>query len=168
MGVAGCGKSTIGKALSARFGATYLEGDDLHPPQNIALMSRGTPLSDDDRWPWLEKIAKEMASSEGIVFAGCSALRRAYRSYLSENSGELVFFIHLDGSKELIASRMGTRSGHFMPTALLDSQFETLEHLGSSEPSLVVNISGTEEDILQRIVAGIRPENLSMKSDEKE
>jgi len=155
MGVSGCGKSSIGKALAAELGGTYFEGDDLHPAANIKLMSAGTPLTDEDRWPWLERIAHEMHSKEEVVFAGCSALRKAYRSFLIEKAGERIFFIHLHGSKELIAERMSKREGHFMPLGLLDSQFATLEPPTPPEPALTVDISGTEEDILQDIITAL-------------
>ncbi len=152
MGVAGCGKSTIGNAIAAKLDGTYLEGDQFHPSTNIEKMSAGVPLTDGDRWPWLKIVSQEMAGTDGIVFTGCSALKRAYRDYITEQANEPVLFIHLNGSKELITSRMGKREGHFMPDSLIESQFEALEPPGTDEISLTVDISGTEEDIVQSIL----------------
>ncbi len=159
MGVSGCGKSSIGKALASRFSGTYLEGDDLHPAANIELMSAGTPLTDKDRWPWLENVAKAMAVKKGVVFTGCSALKKSYRSFLIEKAGEQIFFIHLAGTKQLIADRMSKRSGHFMPVKLLDSQFATLEPPGPSETALTTDISETPDKILQHIVLSLEQDN---------
>lgn len=153
MGVSGCGKSSIGNALAKRTGGTYFEGDDLHPAGNIELMRTGTPLTDEDRWPWLEKIGQTLASQKGKVFVGCSALRNSYRSFLIEKAKEPIFFIHLSGSKELIAGRMNKRKGHFMPPDLLDSQFATLEPPTSNEAHLTTDISLTETEIVETILA---------------
>lgn len=160
MGVCGCGKSSIGNALANRLEGTYIEGDALHPPANIELMSAGTPLTDADRWPWLEAIAIDMASHHGLVFASCSALRKAYRDFLIEKAGEPVSFIHLSGSKKLIADRMASRTGHFMPAHLLESQFATLELPEETEPAMSVDISGTLDALAQEIVDGLRSKNL--------
>lgn len=159
MGVSGCGKSSIGTALASQLGGTYFEGDSLHPPANIELMSAGIPLTDKDRWPWLKSIANEMESKNGLVFAGCSALRKSYRSFLIEEAGEPIFFIHLSGTKELIAGRMSKREGHFMPLGLLESQFATLEPPTSQETALTVDISGAEEAILNQIVSALKQTN---------
>lgn len=139
MGVAGCGKSTVGGALAEALGAQFLEADRLHPALNIAKMSAGTPLTDDDRWPWLDAITAA-APREGRAVIACSALRRAYRQRLTAGAGEPIFFVHLTGAQAEIASRMGLREGHFMPTALLDSQFATLEPLERDEPHLTLDI----------------------------
>ncbi len=148
MGVAGCGKSTVGRALAERLGGTYLEGDELHPPANIEKMSRGIPLSDDDRWPWLDLTGRAMRKSRGTVFAGCSALKRSYRDRLRMIAAEPIRFIFLDGDRDVIASRMNAREGHFMPPALLDSQFETLEVPEPDEDAIRVDIDQPLDDLV--------------------
>ena len=153
MGVAGCGKTTIGRALADVLGGQFLDGDAFHPPGNIHKMSYGIPLTDDDRWPWLERFAIEMAKLDGMVVGGCSALRRSYRDHIRSALGEPVIFIHLTGSRELIASRMAKRTGHFMPTSLLESQFETLEAPDRSENAITVDISPTTARIVDDISA---------------
>ena len=157
MGVAGCGKSSVGAAVADRLGASYLDGDDFHPAANIEKMSRGDPLTDDDRWPWLEIVGKEAARRTGMVLTGCSALRRAYRDCLAAAAKEPIGFIFLDGTRELIAERMAKRKGHFMPLSLLDSQFAALERPASEEPALTVNISGSEAAVVGLICSHFRP-----------
>ncbi len=151
MGVAGCGKSTVAEALAERIGATYTDGDSLHPPGNIAKMSAGTPLTDADRWPWLDAVAAAMHDGAGRQVMACSALRRAYRERLTEGAGEPVFFAFLDGSRELIGARMHQRSGHFMPESLLDSQFAALERPAADEFARAVDIDAPIETIVERI-----------------
>jgi gluconokinase len=138
MGVSGCGKSSVGEGLAARLGIAYRDGDDLHPPANVAKMRGGVPLSDDDRWPWLDRVAAVLAG-EAPVIVGCSALRRAYRDRLRAGAGGPVRFVHLAGSREVIAARMAARKGHYMPPSLLDSQFAALEPPGPDE-ALTVEI----------------------------
>ncbi|MDF3299921.1 gluconokinase [Streptomyces tropicalis] len=150
MGVAGTGKTTIGPLLAARLGVPYAEGDDFHPPANIAKMSAGTPLTDDDRSPWLDAIggwAHARAELGGVVSS--SALKRAYRDRLRAAAPDLVF-VHLTGDRRLIEERMGHRQGHFMPTALLDSQFATLQPLEPDETGVEVDVSGSPEEITLR------------------
>ncbi|NNN33315.1 gluconokinase [Streptomyces sp. S3(2020)] len=150
MGVAGTGKTTIGPLLAARLGVPYAEGDDFHPPANITKMSAGTPLTDDDRWPWLDAIgdwADGRAGLGGVV--SCSALKRSYRDRLRTAAPGLVF-VHLAGDRALIEDRMSHRQGHFMPTALLDSQFATLQPLESDEAGVVVDVTGGPEEITAR------------------
>ncbi|MFI7101230.1 gluconokinase [Streptomyces sp. NPDC050161] len=150
MGVAGTGKTTIGPLVAAELGVTYAEGDDFHPPANIAKMSAGTPLDDTDRGPWLDAIgawAHEQAGQGGVV--SCSALKRRYRDRLRAAAPGVVF-LHLTGDRALIEARMTERQGHFMPTALLDSQFATLEPLGSDERGVGVDVGGTPEEIAAR------------------
>lgn len=139
MGVSGSGKTTVGRDLAERLGVDYAEADEFHPPENIAKMSAGQPLTDEDRWPWLRAIASWIGahSSSGGV-ATCSALKRAYRDLLRQ--GGPVFFLHLEGSRASIAARLAIRKGHFMPPALLDSQLADLEPLGSDEPGAVLSI----------------------------
>ncbi|WP_128375509.1 gluconokinase [Streptomyces cavernae] len=156
MGVTGTGKSTIGSLLAARLGVVYADGDDFHPPANIEKMTAGTPLTDEDRWPWLDTIgawAHERAAGPGGVVS-CSALRRVYRDRLRAAEPGVVF-VHLTGDRELIAERIDRRKGHFMPTALLDSQFATLEPLQTDEPGVAVDVSGKPEEIADRAVAAL-------------
>lgn len=130
MGVSGCGKSNFGQELAARLGLPYFEGDALHSAANVEKMRSGTPLTDADRWPWLDRVA-ETLSDPAVV--SCSALKRAYRDRIRERAGGPVTFVHLAGDKTLIAERMAARSGHYMPTSLLDSQFAALEAPGTDE-----------------------------------
>ncbi|MFJ8791695.1 gluconokinase [Streptomyces sp. NPDC102462] len=150
MGVAGTGKTTIGPLLAARLGVPYAEGDDFHPPANIAKMSAGIPLDDADRWPWLDAIggwAHGRAGLGGVVSS--SALKRSYRDRLRAAAPGIVF-VHLTGDRALIEDRMSHRQGHFMPTALLDSQFATLQPLEPDEPGVAVDVSGSPDEITAR------------------
>ncbi|MFG2719302.1 gluconokinase [Streptomyces sp. NPDC048416] len=157
MGVAGTGKTTIGPLVAARLGVPYAEGDDFHPAANVAKMSAGIALDDADRWPWLDAIgawAHERAGLGGVVSS--SALKRSYRDRLRAAAPGIVF-LHLTGDRALIERRMTERRGHFMPTALLDSQFATLQPLGRDEAGVAVDVSGTPEDIAERAAAALRP-----------
>ena len=140
MGVAGSGKTTIASMLAARLGWVFVDGDWLHPAANVEKMRGGTPLTDDDRWPWLRAIAERMrevnAAGDGVVVA-CSALKRAYREVLLEGGARLAY---LEGDRETIARRLASRDGHFMPPALLESQFEALEPPGADERPILVSI----------------------------
>ncbi|KAF2781084.1 thermoresistant glucokinase family carbohydrate kinase [Streptomyces sp. KO7888] len=156
MGVAGTGKTTIGPLLAARLGVPYAEGDDFHPPANIAKMTAGTPLTDEDRWPWLDAIgdwAHGRAGLGGVVSS--SALKRSYRDRLRAAAPGVVF-VHLTGSRELIEDRMSHREGHFMPTALLDSQFATLQPLEPDETGVAVDVAGTPEEITARAADALK------------
>lgn len=156
MGVAGTGKTTIGPLVAERLGVPYAEGDDFHPEANIAKMSAGVPLDDADRWPWLDAIgrwAAERAGLGGVVSS--SALKRSYRDRLRTAAPGAVF-LHLTGDRALIEGRMAARRGHFMPTALLDSQFAALQPLGDDEAGVAVDVSGTPEEITGRAVAALR------------
>ncbi|WP_433887398.1 gluconokinase [Streptomyces sp. CA-111067] len=155
MGVSGSGKSTVGGLLAQRLGVPYAEADDFHPPANIAKMSAGHPLDDTDRAPWLDAIAAwiaERGDRGGVV--SCSALRRRYRDRLRRDAPGL-FFVHLDGSPELIASRMAARMEHFMPPGLLASQFEALEPLQPDEAGAVVPIDGGPQQLAERALAAL-------------
>lgn len=152
MGVAGCGKSSVGAALGPVLGAAYLDGDDLHPAGNIAKMQAGIPLTDADRAPWLAEVGALLAPP-GRRIVGCSALKRAYRDLIRDRAGAPVTFVHLAGSRELIAARMAARTGHFMPTALLDSQFATLEPPGADEGAVTVDIALPLPDLVAALVA---------------
>jgi gluconokinase len=129
MGVSGCGKSTITRLLAERTGGIFLDADDFHPPANKAKMAAGIPLTDEDRWPWLDtlnKVLKAQLATGKPVFLACSALRQAYRDKIGDGIPDLRF-IYLKGSRDLILGRLQARKNHFMPPALLDSQFATLE-----------------------------------------
>jgi gluconokinase len=159
MGVSGSGKSTVGEALAQRLGWTYEDADSYHPKSNVAKMSAGHPLTDDDRRPWLEAIAAEIDRVAGrgshVVF-GCSALKRAYRAILVHGRDD-VRIVFLDGSRELIGDRMAARKNHFMPAGLLDSQFATLERPGPDEHPIVAGIdapvAGIVDDIVRQLGA---------------
>jgi gluconokinase len=153
MGVSGCGKTTVARALAGQLGWAFQEGDALHPPANVAKMSAGTPLSDADRWPWLHAIAAVIdgwraRGENGIVT--CSALKRAYREVLVGTRAE-VRLVHLAGERAVIAGRLAARMGHFMPPGLLDSQFAALEPPGADENPIVVDVAGTPEQIVEDI-----------------
>jgi gluconokinase len=155
MGVSGSGKSTVGGLLAERLGVPYAEADDFHPAANIAKMSAGHPLDDADRAPWLDAIAgwtAERGDRGGVV--SCSALRRRYRDRLRRDAPDL-FFLHLAGPPELIASRLAARTRHFMPSGLLASQFETLEPLEPDESGAVVPIDGGPQQIADRALAAL-------------
>jgi len=129
MGVSGCGKSTVARALAEAVGGVFLEGDDLHPAANKAKMAAGIPLADEDRWPWYDRIIQEVQSAAAggrPVFLSCSALKKTYRDRLRAAFPE-IRFVYLKGDFETIKTRMESRSGHFMPPALLQSQFDALE-----------------------------------------
>ncbi|MFK0006414.1 gluconokinase, GntK/IdnK-type [Paenarthrobacter sp. NPDC090520] len=149
MGVAGCGKSTVGAALAERLGAEFLDGDALHPQSNIDKMASGTPLNDDDRAPWLAEIGRRFSASDAPLVIACSALKRAYRDII--RSGDpTVSFVHLHGTREILNERMNSRPGHFMPASLLDSQLATLEHLQADEAGVVVDIETPVQQIVDR------------------
>lgn len=155
MGVSGCGKSSVGEALAARLSIPYIDGDDLHPPENVEKMRAGTPLTDADRWPWLDRVATVLRD-EAPVILGCSALKRAYRDRIRAGAGGAVTFVHLAGDRALIATRMGARTGHYMPPSLLDSQFATLEPPGPDE-AITVDIAAPLPDLVDAVLARIAP-----------
>jgi len=153
MGVSGCGKSVIGSLLAERLGGVFDDGDDYHPPSNKAKMSAGTPLTDEDRWPWYATLRQRIVDMRGktpVHVLGCSALKPVYRDRLREgDSDKEIAFVLLDGSRELITSRMAARKGHFMPLSLLESQLATLQ----PTPDLIrVSIDATPEEIVTRII----------------
>ena len=150
MGVSGSGKTTVGQALARRLGVDYAEADEFHPAENIAKMSSGTPLNDEDRWPWLNAIAKWIGEHPQGGVVTCSALKKKYRDVLAR--GGDVLFAHLDGTRELIAARLAERKGHFMPSALLDSQFADLEALQEDERGVVIDIDATPDEIVEAVV----------------
>lgn len=160
MGVSGSGKSTIADKLAARLGWRYEDGDQFHPASNVAKMSAGHPLTDEDRWPWLQVIADEIdrlcRDGERATIA-CSALKRSYRDILVHGRSD-VRIVFLDGSQELIASRLAARHGHFMPPGLLTSQFRTLEPPAASERPITVSIDASVEAIVDDIVSQLKLE----------
>jgi gluconokinase len=155
MGVSGSGKTTVGVELAKALGWRFQEGDALHPAANVEKMRHAIPLTDEDRWPWLDAIAAVIdgwrATGEHGVLA-CSALKRSYRDVIIGGRGD-VALVYLQGSKELIAARMAARHDHFMPVALLDSQFATLEEPGAEERPIVVSIDQSAADIVHLVVA---------------
>lgn len=153
MGVTSCGKTTVGEGLAQRLGAAFfIEGDRLHPDANIARMSAGIPLDDDDRWPWLVRIGTALAGS-GCKIAACSALKRAYRERIAQTASRPVSFIFLDGARELLAARSKARRGHFMPPSLLDSQLGTLEPPAPDEDALRLDIAKPVPELIAEAAA---------------
>jgi len=148
MGVSGCGKSSIGTALSVLCGMDFIDGDDLHPRRNIDKMASGVPLDDNDRSPWLETVGRVLASASGPVVIGCSALKKRYRDWIRSEVPEPVRFLHLDAPKEVLASRVAGRAGHFMPPALLESQFAVLERLSADELGAEIDIARPYESVV--------------------
>lgn len=157
MGVAGTGKTTVGRLLADALALPYAEGDAFHPPANVAKMSAGIPLDDTDRWPWLDSIGEWMRNRAGLSggVIAASSLKRAYRDRLRAIAPGTVF-VHLTGERPLIEERMAARKGHFMPTTLLDSQFATLEPLQGDELGVLVNVSGSPQEITTRALAALR------------
>jgi gluconokinase len=158
MGVSGSGKTTIGEQLAARIGWRYEDADTFHPAANVAKMSAGQPLTDEDRWPWLRAIADEIdhtsAAGEHVVI-GCSALRRVYRDVLVHGRHD-IRIIYLQGTQALIAGRLGERKGHFMPPGLLTSQFKTLEPPTPDEHAVTVSIDAPAEIIVDNILRQLK------------
>lgn len=127
MGVSGSGKSSVGAGLADALGLPFLEGDSLHPAENVAKMETGTPLQDEDRWPWLAKIGERLAGAPDGIVISCSALKKTYRDHMREAAGGKLLFVFLDGSFEVLHEHMRHRTGHFMPVSMLESQIATLE-----------------------------------------
>ncbi len=155
MGVSSSGKSAVGAALARRLHAPFLDGDQYHPPANKEKMRAGIPLVDEDRWPWLETLAgalKEAAGQKGVAVGACSALKRAYRDFLTERAGEPVLFVFLDGDIETIRKRIEARRHEFMNPKLLDSQFATLERPTPDENVLAVPVTDPVETIASKVV----------------
>jgi len=154
MGVSSSGKSASGAAIARRLHAPFLDGDGYHPPANKEKMRSGIPLQDEDRWPWLETLAgalHEAADQKGVAVGACSALKRAYRDFLTEKAGEPILFVFLDGDIEVIRKRIEARAHEFMNPKLLDSQFATLERPDEDENVLTVDVSDTVEAIATKV-----------------
>lgn len=158
MGVSGSGKTTVAAELARRLGWRFAEGDAFHPEANVAKMRAGIPLTDDDRWPWLDAIAawigETRAKGEHCVVA-CSALRRAYRKRLAAGRDD-VCFVYLQGEYELVAARLARRQGHYMPLSLLRSQYATLEEPATEENPIVVSIVQPPEALTAGIIEALR------------
>lgn len=155
MGISGTGKSTVAGLLAGRLNWPFEEGDDLHPMRNVMKMAEGTALTDDDRWPWLDRVAEWIhgqvdAGEPGIIT--CSALRKVYRDRLRGDDPRHIVFVHLAGNKETIGKRLAARTDHFMPTSLLDSQVATLEPPGPDEHALTVDVGRRAAEEVDEII----------------
>ncbi len=158
MGVSATGKSTVAGAVADELGWPFVEGDDLHPPTNVAKMEAGVPLDDEDRWPWLDRVnerAREQAADGRSTVLTCSALKRAYRDRLRDGVPS-TWFLHLDAPYDVLEPRMQQREKHFMPTGLLRSQFADLEPLGPDEPGAVVDASPGMDAVVARAIGAVR------------
>jgi gluconokinase len=155
MGVTGAGKSTVGTLIAERLGLSFRDADDFHPPANIAKMSAGTPLTDADRWPWLDAIGAHLAAHRGTgCVVTCSALKRAYRDRLREAAPDLRF-IHLHGDVALVAARQAARQDHFMPSSLVASQFATLEPPAPEERIITLDVAAPPAALADAAVAAL-------------
>lgn len=154
MGVAGCGKTTVAHVLAGRLGWTFAEADDFHPAANVAKMSSGIPLTDDDRWPWLRDIRSWIDANPGSAVITCSALRRSYRDLL-RGADARVRFVHLHGTVEELSRRLSSRIGHFMPPAMLESQLATLEPLQDDEDGVVIGIDANPGELAERALTAL-------------
>ncbi|MBY5690031.1 gluconokinase [Rhizobium leguminosarum] len=158
MGVSGCGKSSVGEKLAEALHLAFIEGDALHPAANVEKMSKGIPLTDEDRMPWLDRIGEDIKASlekrEGIIVS-CSALKRLYRDRLRAAACGNLFFVYLEGSSALLMKRMAERKGHFMPASLLDSQLATLEVPTGEQGVVTVDIDDTVEGIAATALKGL-------------
>jgi gluconokinase len=158
MGVSSSGKSVVGKALARRLHAPFLDGDGYHPPANKEKMRAGIALVDEDRWPWLETLAKALhdaAQTKGVAVGACSALKRSYRDFLTVQAGEPILFVYLDGSIETIRRRIEARRHEFMNPALLDSQFATLEVPSQEENAIALSIEDPVETIAAKAAKAV-------------
>ncbi|RZU63195.1 gluconokinase [Zhihengliuella halotolerans] len=159
MGVAGSGKTTLAQMLAEELGWPYAEADEFHPRANIDKMRNGTPLTDEDRWPWLREIRDWMSRNQaGGTIVTCSALKHSYRDLLREADGDVVF-LHVSGTPELLSERISQRSGHFMPPSLLPSQLSTLEPLTDDEPGAVLVNDKTPDALLDAALQVLRGVN---------
>ena len=155
MGVSGSGKTTVGERVAVLLGVPFVDGDALHPAENVAKMAAGVPLTDDDRIPWLQTVGRTLAGTGDGVVVACSALKRAYRDLIRSEAPGTVF-AELDGSREVLAARMAARPGHFMPVSLLDSQLATLQPLEEGESGLRLDVGRPPEALAAAIAAAVR------------
>ena len=158
MGVAGSGKTTIGRLLATALGWSFRDADEFHPPANVAKMTAGHALDDDDRYPWLETIGEWLTDHREGGVMSCSALKRTYRDQLRRHCAD-ISFLHLSGSPEVIARRQASRPGHFMPASLLASQFQTLEALHGDERGITIDVDQSIDTIVDDYVARTTGEN---------
>jgi gluconokinase len=161
MGVSGSGKTTVGALLAGRLQWEFEDGDRFHPRSNVEKMQAGTPLTDQDRWPWLAAIEEwidDIRQRGGHAVVACSALKRRYRDVLIGNRPD-VRLIYLQGGESLVARRMAARRGHFMPKGLLHSQFETLEEPGADENPVTVSVAASPGEVVEQILASLRSED---------
>jgi gluconokinase len=159
MGVSGSGKSTLGALLAERLGCRFLEGDSFHDAANVAKMSAGQPLTDDDRWPWLDRLGAaigDAAETDGRAVAACSALKRSYRERLHRAAGKPVAFLMLDADRDELTRRLNNRPGHYMPASLLSSQLDALERPGADEPALILDARRPPEELADAALAWLR------------
>lgn len=155
MGVCGSGKTTVGRLLAAGLGVPYVDGDDLHPPRNVALMAAGTALTDEDRAGWLQAVARTLSDAGEGVVVSCSALKRSYRDRLRHACPGLRL-VHLHGPRALLWQRLSARQGHYMPAALLDSQLQTLEPPAADEHAIELDIAGEPAELARLALAGLQ------------
>jgi len=158
MGVSGCGKTTLGQALAHHLGCEFAEGDQFHPPENVAKMAAGTPLTDDDRWGWLRTLSARMAQArtagQSLVLS-CSALRKPYRDILREGAPQ-AWFVHLHGDISVLQQRIASRPGHYMPPSLLQSQLDTLEMPEADERVVSLDIVTPLPEMVSRVMSSVR------------
>jgi gluconokinase len=160
MGVSGSGKTTVAHCMDDVLGWPFAEGDDFHPPANVEKMSSGTPLTDEDRGPWLEAVARWIGEQEAAgrsAIVTCSALKRAYREVLHRDNPS-VWFVHVSSSRDALQHRLADRSGHYMPASLLASQLETLEPLEADEPGLTISGEGSPDEVAARALDALSHE----------
>jgi gluconokinase len=160
-GVSGAGKTSVGQLLAQRLGWKFLDGDDFHSQPNLDLMKKGIPLEDEQRWPWLKtlrELIRQQFSAKNHIILACSALKKSYRDYLKVE--ERVLFVYLRGSYDLIADRIRQRSGHFMPEALLQSQFAALEEPELTENVITIEIEKPPRDLVDEIISRLSLETV--------
>jgi gluconokinase len=158
MGVSGAGKSTVGRLIATRLGCPFRDADSFHPRANIEKMASGQPLADEDRWPWLRAIAAWIAQHRAAgttCVVTCSALKRRYRDLVTDNQRTDVRLVYLKGDIDLVAARLKVRTGHFMPPALLRSQFDALEEPHADEQAIAVPIEETPEEIADAVITSL-------------
>ncbi|HVY79347.1 MAG TPA: gluconokinase [Steroidobacteraceae bacterium] len=159
MGVSGSGKSTLGAALAGALGCPFLEGDEFHSSEAVGKMRAGIPLTDEDRWPWLDRLGRAIAAAvaeRGVAVASCSALKRAYRDRLRAVIAAPVRFILPEASRDELLRRMSSRTGHYMPPTLLDSQLETLERPHADEHAITVDALAATATACEQILGALR------------
>ena len=160
MGVSGSGKTSAAQEITRQLGWAYIEGDDLHPEANVAKMASGIPLDDEDRWPWLRRVAEVIGEHETAgtsLVITCSALKRVYRDLLRDGHPS-VWFAHVHVDRDVLAQRLAARQGHFMPPSLLDSQLATLEPLGDDEPGAVIDGDGPLSETVTELLTDLKKE----------